>query len=465
MLDMDVTKQPRRISEWDAVLHAVVNADDNDEQTWLEWKSTLDLRSKEQMATVVAKAIIAMANREPDKAAARVGGIGILLIGIEPGTVHGVKPVDNADLDKLITPYVGADGPVWSPHWTRFQGRTVLIIEVAAPQWGDPIHCFHKEAPGVPDGAVFVRKLAQSTRANHLDIARLGDRRAARIPDTFDVTVSVESARPLSRYGWRPEHLERFLVMQKQEMMKPLMAVREQRTRSAPVDTLISKIIAQDGRGVYGLGLSGLSGKIAEDRSEKQYEAEVDAYLDAIRSKWPAIVRRAAVHVLTSASFVLRNNSTRNYQDVLVELHVAGIAEAAETDTDAKGFDLFAQLPKRPRAWGPRDNPAMKIAVPNWQASTFVASRPQLPPPFTITNGGSFTLAFAPVALRPQQRQVLADNVCLLIPTTRTEPVTATWTATATNADGPPATGSFTIDLHGEGLDVLAAALPPRRHR
>ena len=313
----------------------------------------------------------------------------------------------------------------------------------------------------MPDGAVFVRKLAQSTRANHLDIARLGDRRAARIPDTFDVTVSVESARPLSSYGWRPEHLERFLALQKVEMLKPLMAARERRAPSAPTDNLVAKIIAQGGGSAFNLGLNGFSDKIAEDRSERQYEAEVDAHLDAIRSKWTAIVRHAAVHVLTPATFVLRNNSTRNYQDVLVELHVAGTAEADEHDPDAKDFDLFAQLPKRPRAWGPRDNPAMRTAVPKWQASTFVAPSPQLLPPFTITNGGSFTLAFTPVALRPQQRQVLADNICLLIPTTRTEPVTATWTATATNADGPPATGSFTIDLHGEDLDVLAAALRP----
>jgi len=70
---MDINKEPRRISEWTAVLDAVYRADASDEQTWLEWKSTLNLRSKADMATIVAKAIIAMANRDPDKAAATVG--------------------------------------------------------------------------------------------------------------------------------------------------------------------------------------------------------------------------------------------------------------------------------------------------------------------------------------------------------------------------------------------------------
>lgn len=456
MLDLDITKQPRRISEWEAVLRAVFNADDNDEQTWLEWKSTLNLRSKEHMASIVAKAIIAMANRDPGKAATTVGGIGILLIGIEPGSVQGVQPVDNADLDKLITPYVGTDGPVWSPHWTQFQGRTVLIIEVAAPQWGDPIHCFHREAPGVFDGAVFVRKLAQSTRANHLDIARLGDRHAARIPDAFDVTVSAHNSRALSRFGWQPEALKRLLTVQKNELMKPLMAAR--RARSAPTASLADKIIAQGGSGAFDLGLKGAWGKITEDRSEKQFEAEVDAYVEAIRADWPTIMRRAAVHMLNPASFVLTNNSTRNYQEVLVELHVPGDADADEHDPDAEDLDLFSLLPEPPRAWGPRENPIVHGLAPRWHGTAASTPRVQ-PPPFTIDNGGSFTLTFAPVTLRPQQRHVLADNICLLIPTTRTEPVTATWTATATNADGPPAAGSFTIDMHGEDLDVLTAAL------
>jgi hypothetical protein len=39
-------------------LDAVYNAHPSDEQTWLEWKSTLDLRSKEQMATIVCRSFI-----------------------------------------------------------------------------------------------------------------------------------------------------------------------------------------------------------------------------------------------------------------------------------------------------------------------------------------------------------------------------------------------------------------------
>ncbi|MFI6244096.1 RNA-binding domain-containing protein [Micromonospora sp. NPDC050795] len=127
---MDTTRRPVRPSEWLAVLDAVYNAEQSDEQTWLEWKSSLDLHSKEQMAKIVSKAIIAMANRDPNEAALTVGGIGILLIGIDPGSVAGVDQVDNADLDQMIANYIGSDGPVWQPHWTQYQGMQILLSKL-----------------------------------------------------------------------------------------------------------------------------------------------------------------------------------------------------------------------------------------------------------------------------------------------------------------------------------------------
>jgi hypothetical protein len=55
-LDMDINRQPKRVNEW----LAVHGAAPEDEQTRLEWKSTLDLRSKDAVASTVCKAIIAM---------------------------------------------------------------------------------------------------------------------------------------------------------------------------------------------------------------------------------------------------------------------------------------------------------------------------------------------------------------------------------------------------------------------
>src|SRR5262245_55169541 len=97
VLNVDIQQRPHRVQDWIAILDAVFHASPSDEQSWLEWKSSLDLRSKEHIASIVAKAVLAFANRDPVEAARTVGGIGILIIGLEPGQVHGVSSIDNAD--------------------------------------------------------------------------------------------------------------------------------------------------------------------------------------------------------------------------------------------------------------------------------------------------------------------------------------------------------------------------------
>ncbi len=65
------------------------------------------------------------------------------------------------------------------------------------------------------------------------------------------------------------------------------------------------------------------------------------------------------------------------------------------------------------------------------------------------------TMTFPPVDLRPHGEVVLSDDWSLPVAASRTDPVVATWTATASNADGPPATGRFTIDFTGPDVDIL----------
>ncbi|MDI6105035.1 putative DNA binding domain-containing protein [Actinoplanes sp. NEAU-A12] len=466
MLNMDTSHRPVRISDWSAVLEAVFAADPSDEQDWLEWKSTLDLRSKEQMATVVAKAIIAMANRDPDRAARAVGGIGILLIGIEPGNVTGVEAVDNADLDNLISPYVGADGPVWLPHWTQYRGKKILIIEIGPPQWGDPIHTFRKEIQvqssvqgkeprTISNGAIFVRKLAKSAPAGHVEVTRLGDRRATRAPEGLDLAVDIETTSPLSRYGWDSSQLDQFLGFKRDELMAPIIEEQQQSSRARPSTGLFATFA--DESSSYGLGPT----RMREKRSPAEYQSAVNAYLEDVRAAWPDIMRTAAANFVLPPRFVLANRSTRNYEKVLVELYVAGEADAAEFEPATEGLNLDELLPHPPRRWGPWNLPmsSMLDSIHSYGTLSNVRSATAHPPSVTIERGGGFRLRFAPVDLRPEQIHVLTKHVSVLIPATRTAPVTATWKATATNTDGPPATGSFTIAFGGPDLNVLAEVL------
>ena len=100
MIDTDTTNKPVRGSDWNRLLEAILAADSKDELDWVEWKSTLDLSSKEVQAKSLAKHILAFANRDPQEARKHVEGVGLLVVGMEPGQVHGVVGIDNAVLGR-----------------------------------------------------------------------------------------------------------------------------------------------------------------------------------------------------------------------------------------------------------------------------------------------------------------------------------------------------------------------------
>lgn len=70
------SRMPLRSSEELAgLVNAVVAASANDETDWLEWKSGLDLKRKENQVTI-ARHILGMANRRVADAARQAGGCG-----------------------------------------------------------------------------------------------------------------------------------------------------------------------------------------------------------------------------------------------------------------------------------------------------------------------------------------------------------------------------------------------------
>src|ERR1700691_6528651 len=112
-----------------------------------------------------------MANRRTEQARLHAEGCGYLVIGAEPGNVTGVHELDPADLTNAIRPYVGADGPVWTPGYVQLTSVSVLVIVVSAPRPGDRMFTLEKQimvtAPGGPDktylaGTIFVRHHGQT---------------------------------------------------------------------------------------------------------------------------------------------------------------------------------------------------------------------------------------------------------------------------------------------------------------
>ena len=420
MLNLDTTVTPTRPSDWAALVDAILRAEPQDEQTWLEWKSSLDLRSKTDLAAI-AKCLIAMANRDPKDCQA-VGGLGVMVIGVEPGAVHGVEPRDNAELEQALSPYIGPRLG-WTPHWLTRDGKSVLILVVPPPQPGDEIHVIRNSGEKVTDGQVYVRKTARSVPATSADMDRLQQRLVASAA-TLDIRVEATPERDICPTTWDPEVAERVIEAERHRLIGPL-----PRTSSTYVAL-----------GVVTIGV------IPEDRNEGSYRADVDTYLAAVRQDFPEIARGVSASHLPHVRFTAVNASGRNYSDLLVKVHVNGGVTAID-GPPKRPYRVL--LPAAPRVWGSRSVLDGLARLETLAHTSFGDRFPRT----GIVNGGSATLTFPVMDLRPFASQTLNDEIVLIFGPEEPTPLRATWTATATNVDAQ-ASGSFGLDVAGESFDV-----------
>lgn len=181
------------------LVEAIVGADEHDEADWVEWKGQLNLATKEGCHHV-ARAILGLANREPERAQTTCGGLGYIVVGAEPGTLHGLTTNDPAKLDQVIQPYLGgAGGPAWTPTYIAVDGKNVLVVTVEAPKEGDKIYSLRRTFNNYQDGAIFIRKHGRTVLADGADIDALQRRLIATpIGRGAKVAVSIVGEVPLS---------------------------------------------------------------------------------------------------------------------------------------------------------------------------------------------------------------------------------------------------------------------------
>ena len=368
---------------------------------------------------MVAKSVIAFANRDPDEAGRTLGGVALLILGVEPQNLRGIQPIDNADLEAGLAPYLGGgDGPRWQPHWVRVDDKTVLIIEIHSPSWGDEIYCLHKDFDRLRAGTIFVRKLARSDRATPQDIRRLTARRMRGATHGASVRVELADDSTFVKYEDSVDRLPDFVERERKRLLGPLDTT--QSLRHATYMSLPPAISA-----AFGLF------EQPEDRSPDQFREQVEAYLLKLPEKWERFISDARRVAVPQTTLRIVNESDQNYQDLEVSLHVEGDAKATPAPVDNEA-DPRRVLPPSPRAWGPRRTDPF--------GSTSYLHLPHVArsisgPSMRIENGGSFRIAFPPRHLRPQASAKLGSFIAL-IPGSRTDEVVATWRATATNVDG-----------------------------
>ncbi|MEZ0076284.1 hypothetical protein [Planotetraspora sp. GP83] len=477
-LDFDISSPPVRPVEFVALAEAIFHASDADESWWLEWKSTLDLTSKHGCHHI-ARAIIGFANRMPDEAERFTCGHAYFVAGVSPGALDGIVPIDVVDLDKGLTPYLGSPGPRWRPTYVTVAlpagSAQVLIIDVEPPQWGDPIFCMRKELGGVAEGAIFVRANGASRPPKAREVDALGER-IRRGAQQVEVELLLQAGAPVRPVNFGEQAVQQWLQAEKREAMASLLSWERHRQggqERTPRRAYLSGTqagAAALSEAFEGLGY-GLVREIPEDRTPQEYREQVADYVQRCADSWPqALLPGAAAHV-APIELELNNLLSANLAEVEVRLYVPGNVQAVRPrSADSMVVnESFVALPDRPRPYGPRQASLFNGNHYNTAHTSRLimgpSNRPRPPIP-RIDNGGSTTITFPPVHLRPNHR-VRLDPIVLVVEAPAPAVITAQWWATSTNMDGT-VTGQLPIPIHDEPLPLAVVLVEPeawQQHR
>jgi hypothetical protein len=414
-IEIDTAVALRGIDDLRRLVSAVVHASDHDETDWIEWKSTLDLAGKEGCFQV-ARAILGLANRLPDRALLTCGGLGYVVVGAEPGNLLGIASVDPATLDEIIQPYLGgAGGPVWAPNYVPVEGKMVLVVVVESPRLGDLIFTLRKEFDKYLSGTVFVRKHGRTLPADANDLDALQARLKGSPVAGSDLEVCLVGDVPLS---WLDEvaavqAIAEGVAVQRDRLVAEARA-EDQRLHPAASDTEklpgfpVTPLMAQEFRRIAAdlASYGDLLGQ-PDTRTLAEYVAEVDdSAKRLVAAKKNGLMGRyfSAGHGVVAVQ--VRNLSQRFLPDV--ELEVLLASDRATCFDEKPEFEYVPE----PRKLGER-KPAPSLIGTLTPSMLRLANLPQRPRP-RISVEAAARIRFRIGDLRPEATET-SERVYLFV--------------------------------------------------
>jgi hypothetical protein len=435
MIDFDTSRLPSKPSEWLGLLEAVRDADPADESDWIEWKSSVDWSSKEHLGAVVARAILGMANRpEPPSA---LGGNGLVILGLEAGQVLGVAPIDPADLESKLRPYLGEEGPAFDPHWLTVDGQQVLAIEVPNPPPGSPMYSLRKEVgksvngkevARYLNGTIFVRGPGKTEQATAAQMDSLVARARRGVDEAIEIDILPDEGDPVPHALIDDEAIEAFINWERTRLMASSVKGTQ---RSSPL------VIRYDG----------------DNRTVVDFTREVDNYIAEVRAVIRERLQEFGGTVIRPIVVRASNRGATNYPGLRVTLFIDGPVVGTDVDYEPEE-GLSARLPRPPRVYG--TSAILDIVGINYTPHLLPAGAPTRR---EIENGDDLIIRLAEIELRSHEKgTVIESELVLLVPPEHEGPVVVAWEATTANVRGI-ARGSFTVPVSDASIDLLRASL------
>jgi hypothetical protein len=446
-LDLDTSRALRTPTDRRHLIEAIRDADQQEtEPDYIEWKSTVDLSTKRWKAEI-ARQVLGFSNRDPQVAARNFEGCAYLLLGVEPGNLCGVKPIDMAELEDGVSPYVG-NGPQWDPHYEIVEGgASVLVITVEPPRQGDPPFRLRREFSFTDDqgnqvhwqsGDTFIRKRGKTVRATAADLDILDRRHLAqpKRPQQLPVALSPQDDNPivLSSIDLTEEARRAWIEAERQMLLSP---IRSMENSSAEEKTVFT---------------------VADERSAEAYVSQVEAYLEKAEAHLLAELRlRAVDREIGKIVLKLSNESEDNLNEVRVELTLSydGIVAAFDKIDLIELEEAVGDFPRRPAIWGRSQRVARLAGVLGGFRPTPILPNVSLPPKGWVDNSSSAQIFYPRRDMRPLH-QYEFDPVYIIIDQSHAgQTLKADWMATARNVSGI-ARGQLTLRVADKALEPRA---------
>ena len=435
-LTLDTSRQFRSVNELTELVRAISSAPSTEsEPDWLEWKREVDLTNRSWMARV-ARYIAGFANRDPVVAKGWAGGCSYLVIGVEPGNVSGVSPVDNADLHARISRFV-RDTVRWSPQYVQYEGKQVLVITVEPPEPGDQIVAMladfqsnERGVRGCRKGEVFIRRHGKTEGAGQEDYDMLVRRFAASAAQASGTSVKVLHNATAVPVACGPDAVAEWCERLKHALLEPLEREPDRGKSSTP-----------------GLNF--------EKRSPEEYRRQVESYVSEMAPLLPAIIRsEALMDRAPGLHLVVVNETEHNFSGARVEVSIEGEVWAYRS-----AEEVMPEIPRLPRKWGSAPEFHLpRFHLPGINAAAGLDTMDLWGP--RIDNSGSARIEFPDDDLRPGARVELDPIHLVCDANLAGETLTGNWTATYSSARGvvrgefPIQVSSSVVSLNLDQKDV-----------
>jgi hypothetical protein len=455
-IEIDSDRPIRKPADQRRLIEAVIAALSSDEADWIEWKSDLALKQASGRFSL-ARNILGMSNRHPDRAARVCGGLGYVIVGAGPGEVTGVEEIDPADLDNGLRSYLGSEGPEWSPAPVTMEEKTVLLITVEPPCWGQPPHPLRKTyqsdkqgGKGADDGTIFVRRNGATARANAEEVDMLASRTKRSPEPELQMTVDwIDHPSPLTPLAFGSKAHAEWIERERERLLAPLHAHQEKKRRAVPSNPLVNPTVSMFDnlqRSIASASYSAFAPQ-PEDRSPDEYGDEVEEYLTECTEQMllHECIRALAERPITRVRLSLTNPTIRNLPDVEITLRLPGPV-AAFTKDDLPDH----QMPAPPRLFGTSRPSYLSTTVPNLSDLSPIS---RLPSRVSIDNSNSATVQLRAGNLRPQQTKPLPE-FHLVAAQAAGRVVRGSWEATSTGVDAM-VQGDLQILIADTGLGPL----------